>query len=283
MPGVAARSKGWAAVSEEWLRATSRSVRPVKIDTSAPNVARVWNYLVGGRDNFEADRRAARLLVSAAPVIAEIGPVSRAFLRRAVTHLAAETGIRQFLDIGTGIPTAGNTHEIAQAAAPGCRIVYVDNDPVVLAHARALLRSAAGGVSFLDADARDPDSVIDGAGATLDLTRPVAVVMIDILNFLPDPVAVMAGLLAPLPSGSYLAVMQPTADERLAPAAERWNRISPVQVYLRDQATVEGWFAGLGLDLVEPGIVELDRWRSAPGDRHYAGGMPVLGAVARKP
>ena len=283
MPGVAARGEGWAAMSEEWLRATSKPVPPVKIDTSVPNVARVWNYLVGGRDNFEADRRAARLLISAAPVMAEIGPVSRAFLRRAVTYLAAEAGIRQFLDIGTGMPTGGNTHEVAQAAAPGCRIVYVDNDPIVLTHARALLRSAVGGVSFLDADARDPAAVIDGASQTLDLTQPVALVMIDILNFLPDPVAVIAGLIAPLPSGSYLAVMQPTADERLAVAAERWNQISPVQVYLRDYATVDGWLAGLRLDLIEPGLVELDRWRPAPGDPEYPGGMPLLGAVARKP
>ena len=268
-------------MSEEWLRATSRPVRPVKIDTSVPNVARVWNYLVGGRDNFEADRRAARLLISAAPVMAEIGPVSRAFLRRAVTYLAAEAGIRQFLDIGTGMPTGGNTHEVAQAAAPGCRIVYVDNDPIVLAHARALLRS--GGVSFLDADARDNAAVIDGARRTLDLTRPVAVIMIDILNFLPDPGAVMAGLMAPLPSGSYLAVMQPTTDERLAVAGERWNQISPVQVFLRDHATVESWFAELGLHLIEPGVVELDRWRPTPGDLPYPGGMPLLGAVARKP
>jgi hypothetical protein len=270
-------------MAEEWLRATSRPIRPVRIDTSVPNVARVWNYLVGGRDNFETDRRAARVLISAAPVIAECGPASRGFLRRAVTHLAAEAGIRQFLDVGTGIPTAGNTHEVAQAAAPGCRVVYVDNDPIVLAHARALLRSAAGGVSFLDADARDPDSVIDGARQTLDLDRPVAVVLIDILNFLPDPVATMAGLLAPLAPGSYLAVMQPTTDPRLAAAAERWNRISPVQVYLRTYATVERWLAGLGLGLIEPGIVGVDRWRPTPDAPHHPGGMPLLGAVARKP
>ena len=270
-------------MAEEWLRATSRPVRPVKIDTSVPNVARVWNYLVGGRDNFETDRWAARLLISAAPVIADCGPASRAFLRRAVTYLAAEAGLRQFLDVGTGLPTAGNTHEVAQAVAAGCRVVYVDNDPIVLAHARALLRSATGDVSFLDADARDPASVIDGARRTLDLARPVGVVMIDILNFLPDAVAAMAGLLAPLPPGSYLAVMQPTTDNRLASAAERWNRVSPAQVHLRDHATVESWFTGLGLDLIEPGIVELDHWRPAPEDPRYPGGMPLLGAVARKP
>jgi hypothetical protein len=270
-------------MSEEWLRATSRPVTPVKIDTTVPNIARVRNFLVGGRDNFEADRKAARLLISAAPVMTECGPASRAFLRRAVTYLAERAGIRQFLDIGTGMPTGGNTHEVAQAAASGSRIVYVDNDPIVLAHARALLRSEAGGVSFLDADARDPVAVIDGARQTLDLDRPVAVVMIDILNFLPDPLAVMAGLLAPLPSGSYLAMMQPATDQRLTAAAERWNRISPVPVYLRDRGTVEGWIAALGLDPVKPGIVPLDRWRPASGDPRYPGGMPLLGAVARKP
>jgi hypothetical protein len=269
-------------MADEWLRAMSKPVRPVKIDISVPNVARVWNFLVGGRDNFEADRRAARLLISAAPVMAECGPASRAFLCRAVTHLAAQAGIRQFLDIGTGMPTRGNTHEVAQTAAPACRIVYVDNDPVVLTHARALLRSEAGGVSFLDADARDPDAVIAGASKTLDLTRPVAVVMVDILNFLPDPLAVMTGLLTPLPSGSHLVLMQPTPDERLAVAAQRWNQISPVQVFLRDRATVEDWFASLHLDLIEPGIVDLDRWRPAPGDQRHPGGMPLLGAVARK-
>ena len=152
----------------------------------------------------------------------------------------------------------------------------------MLAHARALLRSEAGGVSLLDADARDPAAVIDGARPTLDLERPVAVVMTD-LNFLPEPLAVMAGLLAPLPSGSYLAVLQPTTDERLAAAAERWNRISPARVYLRDRDTVGGWFSSLGLDPIEPGVVELDRWRPAPGDPRSPGGMPLLGAVARKP
>src|ERR1700722_14254709 len=162
-------------------------MRPVRIDTDAPNGARGWNYLVGGRDNFEADRRAARLLVSVAPAIAEFGPASRAFLRRTVTYLAAEAGIRQFLDVGTGMPTAGNTHEVAQAVDPACRVVYVDNDPVVLAHARAGLRSTSeGATSYLDADARDTKTIIAGASETLDFARPVGVIMIDILNFLED-------------------------------------------------------------------------------------------------
>ena len=269
--------------SEEWLRLTSRPVRPVKIDTDTPNVARVWNYLVGGRDNFEADRRAARLLISVAPVIAECGLACRAFLRRAVTYLAAEAGIRQFLDVGPGLPTAGNTHEVAQAVDPACRVVYVDNDPVVLSHARALLRSAEGGVSFLDADARDPASVIAGAARTLDLAQPVGIVMIDILNFLEDADGVLAGLVGAVPSGSYLVVMQPTPDEMLAIAGERWNHISPVRVILRDRATVERWFADLDLDLVEPGLVQLHRWRPEPADPDCSDTLPLLGAVARTP
>ncbi len=174
-------------MSEEWLKAASRPIRAAQVDPSLPNVARVWNYLVGGRDNFEADRQAAKQLVAAAPVMEQVAPASRAFLRRAVTFLAAEAGIRQFLDIGTGMPTAGNTHEVAQAVDASCRIVYVDNDPVVLTHARAGLRSSEKGVtSYLDADARDTGAIIAGAGETLDLAQPVGVIMIDILNFLED-------------------------------------------------------------------------------------------------
>ena len=200
-----------------------------------------------------------------------------------MTYLAAEAGIRQFLDVGTGLPTAGNTHEVAQEIDPACRVVYVDNDPVVLSHARALLRSAAGGVSFLDADARDPASVIAGAGQTLDLTRPVGLVMIDILNFLADAEGCWPGWLGGLAPGSYLVVMQPTPDELLAIAGERWNHISPVQVILRDRATVERWFTDLGLDLVEPGLVRAAPLASRPGDPDCSGTLPLLGAVARKP
>ena len=180
-------------MSEEWLKAASRPIKAARVDPSVPNVARVWNYLVGGRDNFEADRQAARQLIAVAPVMAQVAPASRAFLRRAVTYLAAEAGIRQFLDIGTGMPTAGNTHEVAQAVDPSCRIVYVDNDPVVLSHARARLRSSAeGATSYLDADARDTEAIIAGASATLDFGLPVGVIMIDILNFLEDAADVLA-------------------------------------------------------------------------------------------
>jgi trans-aconitate methyltransferase len=271
-----------AAVSEEWLKATSRPVKPARVDSSVPNVARVWNYLIGGRDNFEADRQAAKQLVAASPVMAQAAPASRAFLRRAVTYLAAEAGVRQFLDIGTGLPTAGNTHEVAQAVDPSCRIVYVDNDPVVLSHARAGLRSTAEGTtSYIDADARDTCAIVAGASATLDLAKPVGVIMIDILNFVEDAVDVLGRLAAAVPAGSYLAVMQPSKDERLTDAARRWNQLAETPVFLRDRAQVTRWF--VGLELVDPGIVEVHQWRPAPGDPRFPDGMPLLGAVARKP
>ena len=178
-------------MTNEAVRGTTFSSPLPKIDISVANVARAWNYMVGGKDNFEADREAARQLISVAPVIRIAAPASRAFLRRAVRYLAAEGGIRQFLDIGTGLPTAGNTHEVAQSVAPQCRVVYVDNDPVVLAHARALLTSLPeGATSYVDADARDPGAIIAEARATLDFRQPVAVMMVDLLNFIEDDAAV---------------------------------------------------------------------------------------------
>jgi S-adenosyl methyltransferase len=269
-------------VSEEWLKATSRPLKAARVDPSVPNLARVWNYLLGGRDNFEADRQAARQLIAVAPVMGQVALATRAFLRRTVTYLAAEAGIRQFLDIGTGIPAAGNTHEVAQAVDPSCRVVYVDNDPVVLSHVRAGLRSAdEGATSYLDADARDTRAVIAGASATLDMTRPVGIIMIDILNFLEDAADVLARLAAAVPPGSYLAIMQPSRDERLTVAARRWNQLAVTPVFLRDRDQVARWLTGL--ELIAPGIVEVHRWRPAPGDPDYPGGMPLLGAVARKP
>jgi hypothetical protein len=269
-------------VSEEWLKAASRTIRAAHVDPALPNVARVWNFLVGGRDNFESDRQAARQLIAAAPVMEHVAPASRAFLRRTVTYLAAEAGVRQFLDIGTGMPTAGNTHEVAQAVDPSCRIVYVDNDPVVLSHARAGLRSSAeGATSYLEADARDTKAIIAGASETLDLDRPVGVIMIDILNFLEDAGDVLARLAEAVPPGSYVAAMQPSRDKRLTVAARRWNQLATTPVYLRDRDQVARWFGGL--ELVDPGIVEVHRWRPAPGDPDYPDGMPLLGAVGRKP
>ena len=277
--------EGFPAVTDDWLRSASRPVRLAQIDTTVPNVARVWNYLIGGRDNFDADRRAAQQLVAAAPVMADVAPASRAFLRRVVGYLAGEAGIRQFLDIGTGIPTAGNTHEVAQSIAPECRIVYVDNDPVVLTHARALLRSSPEGVtSYINADARQPGKIIASAQDTIDFDQPVAIVMIDVLNFIEGTrVAgeIIGTLLDAVPPGSYLALMQPARDENLLIAQRRWNQLSPVRVWLRDRDEVAGWLDGL--DLVRPGIVDVNEWRPADGDPRYPDGMPLYGVVARKP
>ena len=258
-----------------------------RIDTGVANVARAWNYMVGGKDNFEADRAAARQLIEAAPVIRTAAPASRAFLGRAVRYLAGQAGIRQFLDIGTGLPTAGSTHEIAQSVAPACRVVYVDNDPVVLAHARALLTSAPGGAtSYIDADARDPGLILAEAGAVLDFSEPVAIMMVDLLNFIEDDdvaasaVSVLAGA---VPPGSYLAIMHPASDldPALAEAGRLWNQLAAQRVRLRSRQEVAGFMAGL--ELVEPGLVTVPEWRPGPGEPAPQQLIPLYAAVARKP
>jgi len=273
-------------VTDNALRGAAFSSLP-KIDITVANVARAWNYMVGGKDNFEADREAARQLIAIAPVIRIAAPASRAFLRRAVRYLAAEAGIRQFLDIGTGLPTAGNTHEVAQAVAPQCRVVYVDNDPVVLAHARALLTSLPeGATSYVDADARDPGTIIAEAGATLDFGQPVAVMMVDLLNFVEDDAAVasiMSALRAAVPSGSYFAIMHPASDldPALPEAGKRWNQLAPQRVRLRSREDLAGLLAGL--ELVEPGLVTVPEWRPDEGEPVPAEPIPLYAVVARKP
>jgi S-adenosyl methyltransferase len=272
---------------EEWLKEATRPVPAARIDTSVPNVARVWNFLTGGRDNFEADRRVARQLVAIAPVVADVAPASRAFLGRVVRYLAGEGGIRQFVDIGPGIPTAGNTHEVAQAVAPESRIVYVDNDPVVLAHARALLRSVPEGVtSYIEADIHDTGKIIAEARDTLDFSQPVAIVMIDLLNFITEDAEVpqiLGTLLDAVPSGSYLAIMQPASDidEALNAARQRWNQVASTPMVLRTRAQVASWFDGL--ELVAPGVVTLWQWHPEPDGPHRESPIPLYGAVARKP
>lgn len=268
-------------MSEEWLTEASRPVRAAKVDSSVPNVARVWNAMMGGRDNFEADRRAARRLIATAPVLAQAAPASRAFLRRTVRYLVAEAGIRQFLDMGTRLPTTDVTHEVAQAADPSCRVLYVDNDPVVAVHARAGLRSQAEGTTgFLDADARNIPAVLDGASQLLDLAQPVGILLIDVLSFIPDAADVVGGLVAAVAAGSYLAVIQPADDERLVAAQRLWNRVAEPPIYLRGRCQVGAWLDGL--ELVDPGLVEVHQWRPAPGDPECPDGLPLLVAVARK-
>jgi S-adenosyl methyltransferase len=262
-------------------------LRVPSIDANVANIARAWNYMVGGKDNFEADREAARQLIAAAPVISVAAPASRAFLRRAVAYLVGQVGIRQFLDIGTGLPTAGNTHEIAQSLAPDCRVVYVDNDPVVISHVRTLVTPFPEGLtSYIDADARDTDMIVARASKTLDFAEPIAVMMFDLLNFIADDdtaASVVSQVLAAVPAGSYLAVMHPASDlePALLEAERRWNLLAAQQVRLRSREEVAAFFAGLRL--VPPGLVTVPEWRPAPDETAPAEMIPLYAAVARKP
>ena len=256
-------------------------------DTSVAHVARVYNYWLGGKDNFAADRAAAEQAMAAYPDIALSARANRAFLRRVVTYLVSQAGIRQFLDIGTGIPSANNTHEVAQAIAPESRIVYVDNDPVVLAHARALLTSTpSGATDYIDADLRRTEQILAGAAETLDFAQPVAVMLMAILQHLSDeddPVGVVASLLAAVPAGSYLALSHPAKDieaEKMKAMAERLNQMMAEKVTFRGQAEVAEFFTGL--ELVEPGMIRVQHWR--PDTDEEANSPAALwGGVARKP
>ncbi len=235
-------------------------------DTSMAHQARVYNYWLGGKDNYEADRAAGEAAIEAYPNIVFSVRANRAFLARVVHYLAGEMGIRQFLDIGTGIPTASNTHEVAQAVAPDSRIVYVDNDPVVLAHARALLASSPeGDTDYIDADLRDTRVILDQAARTLDFSQPVAVMLIAILQVIgdaDDPYGIVTTLMDAAAPGSYLALSHVASDidaEKVAEATKRVNRLRPQKGTLRSQAQVARFFDGL--DLVEPGVVRVPEWR----------------------
>ena len=264
-----------------------RRAKAALVDTSVPNAARVGDYLYGGRNNFEADRKVARAMIAVAPSVAMIASAARAFHQRAVRYLVARAGVRQFLDIGTGLATAGNTHEVAQSMDPQCRIVYADSDPVVLAHARALMRSTPeGAIGYLDACAEDTREMMAGASATLDFGQPVAFMLMSTLGFMPDLAATGAFVRALLdagPSGSHLALYHHASD--LDPAfrlaATRWNRHSPKPVTLRSHDEVAGLLAGL--DVLPPGLVPFCEWRPEPGDPCFDRVVPFYGAVARKP
>jgi trans-aconitate methyltransferase len=239
-------------------------------DTSVAHQARIYDYLLGGKDNFAADRAAGAAMIAAYPGIVQLVRANRAFLGQAVRLLAGEAEIRQFLDIGTGIPAAGSTHEVAQEAAPGCRVVYVDYDPVVLAHARALLTSSdQGSCDYIHADFRDTGTILARAAGTLDFSRPVGVLLLAILHAVgdsDDPHALVARLMEAVPPGSYLAISHPAADIEPAAAAELTERLNPMsyqQYTPRSRAEVARFFDGL--DLIEPGLVPVDHWR--PGSK----------------
>lgn len=245
--------------------------RSPRLDTEHAHSARIYNYWLGGKDNYAADREAAEQAIAANPGIVADVRANRAFLTRAVRHLAADCGVRQFLDIGTGLPTASNTHEVAQAAAPTARVVYVDNDPVVLVHARALLTSTAeGATAYLDADLHDTASILQEAAQTLDFGQPIALMLLIILHMIPDaddPYGIVGSLVEALPSGSYLVLAHPASDIRAAKMAEMTRRVnqrmSGPPATMRDHAAISRFFDGL--ELLEPGVVQPQQWRPEPG------------------
>ena len=260
---------------------------PLSIDTSVAHVARVYDYWLGGKDNFAADRVAGEQAIQAYPDIVYSVRANRAFLARTVRYLAKDAGIRQFLDIGTGIPTANNTHEVAQSAASGCSVVYVDNDPVVLAHARALLVSGEQGhTSYLDADLRDAGRILAEAALTLDFSQPVAIMLMAILQHIDDAedsYRIVSALLGVVPSGSYLVISHPAADietEAMAQMAERLNKLMAEKVTFRTRPQVARFFDGL--ELVEPGMVRVQEWRPA-SEIEAKSPAALWGGVARKP
>jgi S-adenosyl methyltransferase len=260
-------------------------VEPKDIDTTVAHPARVYDYWLGGKDNFAVDRQAAEEVLRARPAIRANVRANRAFLARSVRYLAGEAGVAQFLDIGTGIPSANNTHEVAESITPDSRVVYVDNDPIVLAHARALLTSASSLTAYIDADLRDTAAVLAEAERTLDFTRPVAVMLIAVLHLIPDeddPWRIVADLMHAVPSGSYLVITHPASDVEsysAAQAAHRYNELVASPMRRRSRDEVQRFFPGL--DLVEPGIVQLHQWRPAGGE--LAAPSSGYGAVARKP
>ncbi|MEU7870900.1 SAM-dependent methyltransferase [Dactylosporangium sp. NPDC049140] len=265
-----------------------------RIDTTTAHPARRYNYWLGGKDNFAADRDSGEAIARVYPAIRTTALENRYFLQRAVRFLTGETGIRQFLDIGTGIPTANNTHEVAQSVAPDSRIVYVDNDPIVLTHARALLTSTPEGrTAYIDADLRDPRTILDDEilRDTLDLNQPVALMLIAIVHFLFDadkPYELVRGLVDVLPSGSYVVMTHGTAD--LSDPAARDYALREIEAgrlkvdaMPRSREEIAQFFTGL--EIVEPGIVPVTAWRNPipEEDRPPLADTAMYGVVARKP
>jgi SAM-dependent methyltransferase len=262
----------------------------VTFDPTVPNPARMWNYWIGGQDNFPADRAAADVVIAAFPVLPSIARATRQFLGEAVERLAGQLGVRQFLDIGAGLPTADNTHEVAQRIAPDSRVVYVDNDPVVLALASSLMTSAPEGkTDFVLADLHDPETILNHAARTLDFSRPVAVLLLAVLHFIADdadPAAIVARLLAAASPGSYLVIAHAGSDlpsAELEEAVRAYNERSPVKLVPRSREQIDRLLTGL--EPVGPGVVPLSQWFE-PGQPGGSGsGLDHLGyyGIMRKP
>ncbi|MGH3687000.1 MAG: SAM-dependent methyltransferase [Pseudonocardiaceae bacterium] len=236
------------------------------IDTTTAHTARVWNYWLGGKDNYPVDREVGEQVRAVLPDIVDAARAQRGFLIRAVRYLVTEAKVRQFLDIGTGLPTVNNTHEISQASAPECRIVYVDNDPLIMAHARALLTSVPEGVTdYVYADLRDPDTILREAARTLDFTRPIALMLLGIMEHILDTneaYAIVNQLVDELPSGSYLVLCDPTTEVRpevMREAVRQWNKSATPPIKARSRQELIRFFDGL--ELLEPGVVSASLWR----------------------
>jgi hypothetical protein len=265
----------------------------LEIDTSKAHPARMYDYLLGGKDHFEADRDAIAALLKTVPNARTGARENRAFLGRAVRYLVAEAGVRQFLDIGAGLPTANNVHEVAQAIAPESRVVYVDNDPIVMAHARALLTSHPDGrTAYIQADLHDPESILNhpSVRGTLDFGQPIALVLMAILHFFPaqdNPADIVSTLVAALPPGSYLVASHVTADYNdptsAADGVQAVQRAGvPFQLRTGDEFAD---LAFVGLELMPPGLVPVSEWRpdTEPGFLPQPAEVGYYGAIARKP
>jgi hypothetical protein len=264
----------------------SEDAPPGQIDTKVPHSARIWNYWLGGKDNYAVDRQVGEHVAKLFPNIVDEARISRSFLRRVVRYLAGEAGIRQFLDVGTGLPTVDNTHQIAQQAAPESRIVYVDNDPLVLAHARALLTSSREGTAeYVGADVHDPGTILAEAAKTLDFTKPVAVIMNGILGHIADDEearSIVAQLIDGLPSGSYLTLSDGSdTSEEGVESMRFYNQSGGIPYHLRSPERISRFFDGL--ELVEPGVVPRNQWRPDITAQRSMAPSAGYGGVARKP
>jgi hypothetical protein len=260
---------------------------PPMIDTSVPHSARIYDYWLKGKDHYPVDREMGEQIRTVLPGIVEMARDQRAFLARAVRYLAGEVGIRQFLDIGTGLPTANNTHQVAQAVAPECRIVYVDNDPLILTHARALLVSTPqGATDYLDADLHEPDKILRDAARTLDFAQPVAIMLLGIVHHISDDDeahAIVDRLLDAVPSGSHLVITHTTntvTGAAMDEAVRLWNEAGSVPIVIRTPQELARFFDRL--ELVEPGVVQTTQWRPDPTD-HGIHEVDEYCAVGRKP